>query len=89
MTRDDARATLLRALEQLDEAEGDLSDEMDSVHLCVVYSGGREIEDGGWHEVGGWVKTAGPQWVHAALLRRAADALDDDARDVGADDDGA
>lgn len=82
MTRDDAKATLLRALEQLDEAEGDLDAEFDMLSLCVVYSGGRDLEDGGWHEIGGWVKTSGPLWLHAAMLRRAADALDAEVRDV-------
>lgn len=86
MTRDDARATLLRALEQLDEAEGDLSGDFDALHLCVIYSGGRDPEkDGGWHEIGGWVKSAGPLWLHAAMLRRAADALDADADEPDGD----
>lgn len=76
MTREEARATLLRALEELDDAEGDLSAEFDALHLCVIYSGGRDLTDGGWHEIGGWVKSPGPLWLHSAMLRRAADALD-------------
>lgn len=80
--RDDARATLLRALEQLDAAEGDLAGDYDDLHLCVVYSGGRVPEDdeGSWHEVGGWVKTKGPLWLHAAMCRRAAEALEETER---------
>lgn len=76
MTRDDARATLLRALEQLEEAESDLSD-ADQIMLCVVYSAGSTDEDGCWHEIGGWVNTSGPLWVHAAMLERAAKRLED------------
>ena len=76
MTRDDARATLLRALEQLEEAESDLS-EADQVNLCVVYSAGSTDDEGCWNEIGGWVNTSGPLWVHAAMLRRTATRLDD------------
>jgi hypothetical protein len=44
------------------------------------------VEDAGaWHEVRGWSSTAGPKWLHAALLQRAADALDD--ADVAVDGD--
>lgn len=73
---EDARATLLRALEQLDAAEADLGAPAERVDLVVVYSVGRCEEDG-WHDVGGWASTAGPKWVHTALLRRAADANED------------
>jgi len=83
VTPENAKATLLRALEQLDDAETDLGAECDSIHVCVVYSAGRQQDgDGSWHEVGGWVNTSGPLWLHAAMLRRTADALDADARDV-------
>jgi hypothetical protein len=73
-----ARATLLRALESIDAAEGDLGGKAERCDLVVVYSvGRREDGDGAWHDVGGWASTPGPKWVHAALLRRAADANDD------------
>jgi hypothetical protein len=88
MTREDARTTLLRALEQLDDAESDLGANSEVVHLCVVYSAGRAMDDGGFHEVGGWVNTTGPLWLHAAMLRRAADALDVGARDDDEDEEG-
>lgn len=85
-----AKDTLLRALDQLERAEQDLEAEPTRVDLCVVYSIGCEPEDdqGAWHEVGGWASTAGPKWLHAAMLRRAADAQDVAARAVD-DDDGA
>ena len=80
---DEARAALLRALEQLDNAEQDLDAEPDRVDLVVVYSMGcKPDDDGAWHEIGGWASTAGPKWLHAAMLRRAADAQDDAARAV-------
>jgi hypothetical protein len=91
-----AKATLLRALEQLEKAEGDLDAEPARVDLVVVYSVGYEHNGGGsWHEVAGWASTAGPKWLHAALLRRAATSLDaagvaiDDEPDTDGPDDGA
>ena len=83
-----AKDTLLRALDQLEQAEQDLEAEPDRVDLVVVYSIGSEQDDGAWHEIGGWASTAGPKWLHAALLRRAADANDDAARAVDDEDDG-
>ena len=68
-----AKEALLEALEQLEQAEADLGGAADRVDLCVIYSMGREV-GGDWHEVGGWSSTAGPKWVHAAMLRRAANA---------------
>lgn len=77
---DKAKDTLLRALDQLEQAEQDLEGEPDRVDLVVVYSIGRDHQgDGAWHEVGGWASTSGPQWLHAAMLRRAADAFDEEA----------
>ena len=83
---DEARAALLRALEELDTAEGELEGEADRCDLVVVYSVGRNEGDGAWHEVGGWSSTAGPKWMHASLLRRAANAHDDAAESVDDDD---
>jgi hypothetical protein len=71
-----AREALMRALDQLDGAESNLDGEADRCDLVVVYSVGREAEGLGWDEVAGWSSTAGPKWLHAALLRRAADAYD-------------
>ncbi len=84
-----AKDTLLRALDQLEGAEGDLGAEPTRVDLVVVYSIGRETDDdGAWHQVGGWSSTAGPKWLHAAMLRRAADAQDYEARAVDDESDG-
>lgn len=83
---DKAKDTLLRALDQLEQAEQDLEAEPERVDLVVVYSIGHDHQgDGAYHEVGGWASTSGPQWLHAAMLRRAADAFDEDA--YAADDD--
>jgi hypothetical protein len=85
---DDARSTLLRALDQLGKASDELGGPADRADLVVIYSVGRHDEDdGAWHEVGGWSSTAGPKWLHAALLRRAADANDDAVSAVDDDDD--
>jgi hypothetical protein len=88
MTLDDARATLLRALDELNELARELDGPVDRVDLAVTYSLGHDCGDGAWHEVGGWAATAGPKWIHAALLRRAADAQDKAARVVDDDDEG-
>ena len=82
----DARATLLRALEQIEEAERDLGDGGEVRYLCVVYSATKDLGDDGTHEVGGWVNTSEPLWLHAAMLRRCADSLDVSARDEDDDD---
>jgi hypothetical protein len=75
-----AKATLLNALDQLEQAERDLGGPAERVDLVVVYSMGRsEDPDAAWHEVGGWAGTAGPKWLHAAMLRRAAAAQDEAA----------
>jgi hypothetical protein len=85
---DDARATLLRALDELGKATDELDGPAERADVVVIYSVGRSAPDDGraWHEVGGWACPSGPKWVHAALLRRAADAQDDAARAV--DDEG-
>jgi hypothetical protein len=85
---DKAKATLLRALDQLEQAEQDLGTAPERVDLCVVYSIGFDHEgDGSWHEVGGWASTAGPRWLHAAMLRRGAIAFDADDPVVEPEDD--
>lgn len=71
-----AKDTLLRALEQLENAENDLGSEPTRVDLVVTYSIGYAEMDGAWHEIGGWASTPGPKWTHAAMLRRAANAQD-------------
>jgi hypothetical protein len=68
-----ARATLLRALEQLDAAQGELGAKPDRVDLVVVYSLGFD-GPGGWHHISGWVASPGPKWSHLSLLEHAADA---------------
>lgn len=74
-----AKDTLLRALEELEDAESALTVEPDRVDLVVVYSIGKAMGDGAWHEVGGWASTPGPKWMHAAMLRRGAEAFDESA----------
>lgn len=85
---DEARAALLRALDQLDGAQEDLGACPERADLVVVYAIGRTTDDSGaYHDVGGWSSTPGPKWLHAAMLRRAADAQDEAARAVDDGDD--
>lgn len=74
-----AKDTLLRALDEFEEAQRTLERSPDRVDLIVVYSIGRDLGEGGWHEVGGWASTPGPDWAKAALLKRAARAFKDEA----------
>jgi hypothetical protein len=74
-----AKDTLLRALDQLEQAERDLNGEAERVDLIVTYSIGRDLGIEGWDEVTGWACTPGPKWLHAALLNRAAGAQADAA----------
>ena len=83
---DEAKNTLLLALEQLEKAEQDLQAEPERVDLVVIYSVGGNGDDGAWYEVGGWSSTAGPKWLHVAMLRRAADAQDETIHAVDDDD---
>jgi hypothetical protein len=82
---DEARDALVRALDSLDGAEDILGGAPERCDLVVTYAVGRDSRDGAWHDVGGWSATPGPKWVHAALLRRAADALDDAAEAIDDD----
>jgi hypothetical protein len=84
---DDARATLLRALDELGKAVADLDGELERADVVVIYSVGRREDNGFWHEIGGWASTGGPAWAHAAMCRRAADAHDYAAREADDDDD--
>lgn len=80
-----AKDTLLRALDELEKAQATLEAPPDRVDLVVIYSIGRDLGEGGWHEVGGWATTPGPNWLTAALLERAAKAFKDDENAIGDD----
>lgn len=71
----DAKQTLLRALEQIEEIEGEIGGQVWA--LAVAYSVTRVHDDGTVEESGGWSSTSEPAWVTAALLRRAADSVED------------
>lgn len=70
----DARQTLLRALDQIDEIETEMGGKVWA--LCVCYSVTRVHGDGSVEENGGWSATSEPAWVTAALLRRAAECVE-------------
>jgi hypothetical protein len=66
----DARQTLLRALDQIDEIEEEMGGKVWA--LCVCYSVTKIHQDGSVEENGGWSATSEPAFVTAAMLRRAA-----------------
>jgi hypothetical protein len=74
----EAKQTLLRALESIEEIES----EMDATvqHVVVVYSVYKEDEDGQINESGGWNHSKAPAWLIATLLRRGAESIEDSPR---------
>lgn len=71
----DAKATLLRALESIEEIEEELGAEVR--HVAVVYSVYKTNEAGQIEESGGWNHSSDPAWLIGALLRRGADAIEE------------
>lgn len=71
----DAKSTLLRALEAIEESEAEVGAEVR--HVCVVYSVCTRDDDGKIHESGGWNMSSDPAWLIAAMLRRGADAIEE------------
>lgn len=71
----EAKQTLLRALDSINEIEGEMK--ADVRHVAVVYSVYRQNADGCIHEHGGWNHSSDPDWLIAALLRRGADSIED------------
>lgn len=70
MTRDQARATLLAALDQLDQLHDELG-EARSVQLACAYAYQTRDET-----MIGWTTTNHPSFSTAALLRTVANSLD-------------
>ena len=73
-----AKAILLTALDQLEQAEQSLGQEPERVDLIVIYEIGRDTPTA-WESISGWASTPGPKWMHSAMLQRAADAQHDAA----------
>lgn len=71
----EAKQTLLRALEAIEETEAELDAEVK--HVCVVYSVYTRDDEGKIHESGGWNMSNDPAWLIAAMLRRGADAVEE------------
>jgi len=82
----DARQTLLRALDHLDDIEANHG-EARRIYLCVTYA---HNIDG--QTISGWASTDDPTFVTCALLRVVADSIetgtgwDDDDKDPAGDD---
>lgn len=70
----EAKQTLLRALEQIEEAEKEMGAGIS--FLCVTYELYRTTEEGNIAHSGGWNHSDAPDWVIAAMLRRTADAIE-------------
>lgn len=79
----EAKQTLLRAIESIEEIEDSLEAEVR--HVAVVYSVYTE-SDGQIHENGGWNHSSDPAWLVGALLRHAADAIENSPRPADDDD---
>lgn len=84
---DKAKETLLRSLDGLEKSEESLDGPAERVDVVVVYSMGRKTDDGGWEETMGWQATPGPQWIHAEMHRKAAQANDADWERVDPEED--
>jgi hypothetical protein len=80
----DAKQTLLRALDSIEEIEA----EMDATvqHVAVVYSVYKEDAEGQVHENGGWNHSRAPAWLIGTLLRRGADSIEDATRPASEED---
>lgn len=76
-----AKEVLLRALEAIEEIEGEMEAEVK--HVAVIYSV-YESRDGRVVENGGWCTSDEPAWITASMLRRSARAIEDS---VGPEDD--
>lgn len=70
----EAKQVLLRALDEIEKVEEEMDAEVWA--LCVVYSVVKQ-EEGQTHENGGWSATGEPAWATAAMLRRAADDVEE------------
>lgn len=70
----EAKQTLLRALESIEEAEQDMDAEVS--FLAVTYEMHRRTDEGNIMHSGGWNHSDAPDWVIAAMLRRTADAIE-------------
>jgi hypothetical protein len=73
---DMAKATLLRALQSIEDSERELGPETQVRHLAVVFSVVGPGPEGAIEEHIGWESTEDPEWLTAALLRRAAAIMD-------------
>ena len=77
----DARATLLRALDHLDEIE-EKHGAAKRVYLVVAYA--HQIDGS---TVRGWASTDDPAFATVGLLREVANAIDDGCFSTSTDDD--
>ena len=79
----EAKQTLLRALESIEEIETEMG--CDVAHVAVVYSVYKQDEDQQIHDQGGWNHSTAPAWLIGAMLRRAAESIEDAPRPADSD----
>lgn len=79
----EAKQTLLRALDCIEEIERDTGAEVR--HIAVVYAVWKD-EDGTIHDHSGWSHSTAPAWLIASLLRNGADAIEESVRPADDDD---
>ena len=82
----EAKQTLLRALESIEELEQNTGAEVQ--HIAVVYGVWKTDEEGNIRDYSGWNHSAAPAWLIGSLLRESAELIEMSAETVGDDDDG-
>lgn len=81
----EAKQTLLRALESIEEIEAEMDCRV--AHVAVIYSIYKEDEEHTIHDKGGWNHSSAPAWLISALLRQAADQIEDSPVSADPEDD--
>lgn len=70
----EAKQTLLRALDSIEELEQKTGTEVR--HIAVVYAVWTEDENATIHDHSGWNHSIAPAWLIGAMLRESADAIE-------------
>ena len=82
----EAKQTLLRALDAIEELEQESGTEVR--HVAVVYAVWHEDDDHFIHDKSGWNHSTAPAWLIGAMLRNGADAIEAAVHSADEDDDG-
>ena len=80
----EAKQTLLRALESIEELEQDSGAEVQ--HIAVVYAVWKDEGEDVIRDYSGWNHSTAPTWLIAALLREGAESIEASVRPAADDD---